>query len=146
MEAIVKIFTRDLRKLSSEIEHFERQEDLWKTPGDISNSAGNLCLHLAGNLNHFVGAVIGGSAYVRDREAEFTKKGVDQDELIDLVVETEKMVVATLSAFETKRLKTTYPIRVFGEDMSYEFFLVHLTTHLNYHLGQINYLRRILQN
>jgi len=146
MEALIKLFNRDLEKLSNEIRSFKNKRNLWKTEGSISNSAGNLCLHLVGNLNHFIGAIIGDSGYIRRREKEFESTNIDTDKLIALVNDTNIDVISVLKRFDSERLKANYPIQVFGEDMTYEFFLIHLTTHLNYHLGQINYLRRMLED
>ena len=145
MEALIKIFTRDLDKLKLEVDSFEYDKNLWETKGDIQNSAGNLCLHLVGNLNHFIGNIIGGTGYVRNRKAEFENKPIDRDDLLKMIDETRQTVTSSLQKFELTKLKTIYPIQVFNEEMSYEFFLIHLATHLNYHLGQINYLRRILE-
>ena len=146
MEALIQLFSRDFNKLSEEIKSFENQANLWKTSGDISNTAGNLCLHLVGNLNHFIGAVIGKSGYKRTRDEEFSTRNVAKDDLVAMVFECKETVISTLSEFNVEKLKTAYPIRVFDEDMTYEFFLIHLVAHLNYHLGQINYLRRILES
>lgn len=146
MEALIQIFDRDIEKLKLEIESFGNQKNLWITSGDISNSAGNLCLHLVGNLNHFIGAVIGGFAYVRDREAEFNNKNIAPATLIKMVQETRDVVSSALKNLDEGNLTSIYPIQVFGKDMTYQFFLIHLTTHLSYHLGQINYLRRILDS
>ncbi len=145
MEALIKLFNRDLSKLKLEIESFSNPENLWKIQGNISNSAGNLCLHLVGNLNHFIGAVIGNTGYVRDRESEFANKNIEQEKLLKMVESIKSTVSETLHTFNAEKLKSIYPIQVFGEDMTYEFFLIHLVAHLNYHLGQINYLRRILE-
>ncbi len=144
MEALIQLFNRDIDKLKLEIESFKNEENLWQLEGQISNTAGNLCLHLIGNLNHFVGAVMGNSSYVRDREAEFNNKNIDRDQLIKMILDTKTIVASSLKDFEQEKIHDIYPIQVFGEDMTYEFFLIHLVTHLNYHLGQINYLRRIL--
>lgn len=144
MEAFVQIFNRDLEKLALEIESFKKDENLWKTQGAISNSAGNLCLHLIGNLNHFIGEVIGKSGYIRDREAEFNDKDVDKGQLLKMILETKGVVASTINKFDKEKLRSYYPINLFGDPMTYEFLIIHLTTHLSYHLGQINYLRRIL--
>ena len=145
METLIQLFDRDIEKLRLEIESFTNQENLWKTEGNISNSAGNLVLHLIGNLNHFIGAVIGNTGYVRNREAEFDDKKIDRKALLKMITDTKVVVSSSLESFNRKKLHDTYPIQVFGEDMTYEFFLIHLVAHLNYHLGQINYLRRILR-
>lgn len=146
MTSILALFERDLEKLALEIGSFKKSDNLWITEGEVSNSAGNLCLHLVGNLKHFIGSVIGKTDFQRDREAEFITKNIEVDQLIEMVKETKEVVTTSLSNFNTQNLTQAYPIQVFGKDMSYEFFLLHLISHLNYHLGQINYLRRILDN
>jgi uncharacterized damage-inducible protein DinB len=146
MEALIQIIDRDIDKLKLEIESFKNQGNLWITSGSISNSAGNLCLHLIGNLNHFIGAVIGESGYVRNREAEFNSKNIDSAKLIKMIRDTRDEVSSALKNFDESKLSSVYPIQVFGYDMTYEYFLLHLNTHLSYHLGQINYLRRILDS
>jgi uncharacterized damage-inducible protein DinB len=146
MEALIQIFDRDIDKLKLEIESFKDQGNLWITSGSISNSAGNLCLHLIGNLNHFIGAVIVESGYIRNREAEFNSKNIDSAMLIKMIRDTKEVVSSALKKFDESKLSSAYPIQVFGYDMTYEYFLLHLTTHLSYHLGQINYLRRILDS
>lgn len=146
MEALIQIFSRDIGKLKLEIESFNDQNNLWIVDGDISNSAGNLCLHLIGNLNHYIGGVIGKSGYVREREAEFNSKNVAAEKLFNMIQDTGDVVSTALKNFDKSKLSSFYPIQVFGKDMTYEFFLIHLTTHLSYHLGQINYLRRLLDS
>lgn len=146
MNAIIQLFNRDISKLEQEISLFNNEKNLWEVRSGIENSSGNLCLHLIGNLNHFIGSLIGESGYVRDRKSEFENKNVSKDELLKMITKTREVVEASLQHFDKNSLKSIYPIRVFEEEMSYEFFLIHLISHLNYHLGQINYLRRILEN
>ena len=141
----MQLFDRDLNKLLVEIDGFTIEENLWITEGNVINSAGNLCLHIVGNLNHFIGAIIGENGYIRKREMEFSNKNIPIGELKRLISETIIIVNKSLQSFSESKLKSTYPIQVFGEDMTYEYFLIHLVAHLNYHLGQINYLRRILE-
>jgi uncharacterized damage-inducible protein DinB len=145
MSTLATIFVRDLNKLESEINNFEHIENIWRTEGSVANSAGNLCLHLIGNLKHFIGETIGKTGYERNREEEFSLKLVDRKQLVDEIEQTKKVVSDSLNDMEEEQLRSIYPIRVFGEDMTYEYFLLHLLGHLNYHLGQINYLRRILE-
>lgn len=142
--SIIDIFVRDLNKLKDEINLFEKEEEIWITPGSIKNSPGNLCLHICGNLNHFIGAILGKSGYVREREKEFSFKNVPRNELLVIIDKTNLVVTETLENLDKEDFDKRYPIDVFGSEMNTEFFLIHLTTHLNYHLGQINYLRRIL--
>lgn len=141
---LIQLYTRDLDKLKAEVEAYGNEGDLWRVEGAIANSAGNLCLHLAGNLRHFFGAVIGGTDYVRDRDAEFSSKFVPRATLLAEVDAAAAVVKAVLAKITDEDLQKTYPIEVFGHPMTTEFFLVHLATHLNYHLGQIDYHRRLL--
>lgn len=143
-EILSQLFLRDLEKLKTEISSFEDEKKIWEISGDVKNSTGNLCLHLCGNLQHFIGAVLGNSGYVRNRDAEFSRKDVPLKELVDEIELTIKVVEKTLKNLPEGILEKTYPINVFGYEMTTEFFLTHLTTHLNYHLGQINYHRRLL--
>ena len=111
---------------------------------DISNSAGSLCLHLIGNLNHFIGATLGDSGYVRQRDLEFSLKDIPKSDLIKLINDTIGVVQNTLSNLTEADLQEEYKRRVFEDTMTTEYFLVHLSMHLAYHLGQINYHRRLL--
>ena len=143
-QEFIKIFNRDLDKLISQLQWFENEEELWILKKDISNSPGNLYLHIAGNLQHFIGSVLGNTEYIRDREYEFSAKNIPKKELIQQLEETKLVVTQTLKLLGDNRLKEDYPINVFKEVSSVGFFLIHLSTHLNYHLGQINYFRRLL--
>ncbi len=141
---LIEIYERDLDKLKTEIEQFENEADLWKTSGAITNSAGNLCQHLTGNLQHFFGAVLGDTGYVRNRDAEFAEKGTTRADLLTDVDAALESVKNTLAKLTDGDFAKTYPIEVFGEPMTTGYFLTHLATHLSYHLGQINYHRRLL--
>lgn len=141
---LIHIFKRDLNKLKSEISLYKEESNLWSTKDDISNSAGNLCLHIIGNLNHFIGAVIGKSGYVRQRNAEFSLKDIPRKELFKMIEDTKEIVTSSLENFDAEKLNEIYPLKVFEDEMTNEFFLIHLSTHLNYHLGQINYHRRLI--
>lgn len=143
-ETLARLYDRDLDRLKAEIEQYPTDADLWKTDGEIANSAGNLSLHLIGNLKHFIGAVLGNTGYVRDRDAEFSTAGVSKKTLLEDIESTASVIISTLEKLTDEDFAQTYPLEVFGEPMTTEFFLVHLTTHLNYHLGQINYHRRLL--
>ena len=146
IDILKQLFTSDLEKLKTEISSYTDEMNLWKISGDIKNSGGNLCLHLCGNLQHFIGAVLGNSGYVRKRDAEFSKKNVPVKELVKEVELTITAVENTLNHLKEERLGEKYPRNVFGYEMTTEYFLIHLAAHLNYHLGQINYHRRLLDN
>ncbi|MCC7094328.1 MAG: DUF1572 family protein [Ignavibacteriaceae bacterium] len=150
-ETLTQLFLRDLEKLKTEISSFKDEKNLWKISGDthldggqVKNSAGNLCLHLCGNLQHFVGAVLGNSEYIRNRDAEFSRKNVPQTELIKEIDEAIKIVNQTLESLSESDLNNIYPSNIFGEGTTTAGFLIHLAAHLNYHLGQINYHRRLI--
>jgi uncharacterized damage-inducible protein DinB len=143
-ETLIKIFKRDLSKLKKEVDSFKNEDNLWIVTKDVSNSAGNLCLHLVGNLNYFVGAILGDSGYVRQRDLEFSLKNIPKSELIKQIDNTIDLVEKILSKLTQEDLQKEYKRRVFEDTMTTEYFLVHLTTHLAYHLGQINYHRRLL--
>lgn len=138
------LFERDINRLKAEIELYSDEKKLWIVEKGISNSAGNLCLHLIGNLNAYIGAELGKTGYVRQRDLEFSAKDVARNELIDKVEATIEMVKKSLSTVTQEQLESDYPIMVFKEKITTGLFLVHLATHLNYHLGQINYHRRLL--
>ncbi len=144
IQTLQSIFERDLNKLKTEIELYNNEQSLWVVEKAIANAAGNLCLHLIGNLNSFIGATLGGSGYVRNRELEFSLKDVPRKELIEKIEATIPVVKNALATVTAQQLEAEYPIVVFKEKVSTELFLVHLATHLSYHLGQINYHRRLL--
>lgn len=141
---LTDLYERDLAKLKEEIRLYSNVGDIWKTTEGISNSGGNLCLHICGNLEHFFGAVLGNSGYVRDREKEFVDKGIGRDQLLAGIDAARHSVLSTLAELTEEDMDSPYPLEVFGHSMTNGYFLTHLATHLNYHLGQINYHRRLL--
>ena len=144
IKTLKMIFERDLNKLKNEIELYKYEKNLWKVEKQIGNSAGNLCLHLIGNLNAYIGAEIGKTNYVRNRPIEFTLKDISKAELIDNIEKTKSVIAAALDNLTDEQLEDEYPILVFESKTSTGYFLIHLATHLAYHLGQINYHRRLL--
>lgn len=141
---LITLFARDLLKLETEIEAYTTEEGIWKTAPGIANSAGNLTLHLIGNLNHFIGATLGNTGYVRNRPAEFARQNLPRAELIQSLEDTQTVVRKVLSQLSEKELDADFPLQVLQEVTSTRFFLLHLSTHLAYHLGQVNYHRRML--
>ena len=146
IEILKELYNRDLGKLRDEIAAYENEDAIWKTGGAITNSAGNLCLHLVGNLNAFIAAELGGSGYVRNRDLEFSDKGVPRAELLSKVDNTISAVAQALEKVVPDDLSKEYPKVVFSGPMTTGHFLIHLTTHLSYHLGQINYHRRLFDS
>jgi len=144
IQTLKNIFTRDLKRLKAEMEQYTDEKNLWIVNNSITNSAGNLCLHLIGNLNTYIGKELGGTNYVRNREAEFSQKNIPRSELLEKTEDIMLIVDHTLGNLTEDLLEKEYPVLVFDKKTSTEYMLVHLTTHLAYHLGQINYHRRLL--
>lgn len=141
---LIQLFEQGLNKLTEEINAYPDDASLWVTKEGINNSGGNLCLHLTGNLQHFLGAVLNDSGYVRNRDAEFKVKNIVKAKLLNEIEETKTAVKDTLEQVSRKQLDKNYPLPINGEMVNTEYFLVHLLAHLNYHTGQINYHRRLL--
>jgi uncharacterized damage-inducible protein DinB len=144
LESLLKIFDRDLQRLEEEVALYPSDEHLWNLNGDIKNTAGNLCLHLCGNLQHYIGSRLGRTSYVRNRDNEFAAKGISKEQLIAEVQKTRQVVKETLETLKPSVMETEYPEKMNDQSMTTAHFLIHLTTHLSYHLGQINYHRRLM--
>ena len=143
-ESLLEIFERDLNKLKDEISLYKDENSLWVIKKEISNSAGNLCLHLIGNLNHFIGAILGQTGYERDRENEFAAKNIPRQELVNKIETTVQVVINTLNKLSVEDFEKDFPIQKHDKIVKTDFMLLHLITHFNYHLGQINYHRRLI--
>jgi uncharacterized damage-inducible protein DinB len=140
------LFERDLNKLKEEIELYRNEEKLWVVDQNISNSAGNLCLHLIGNLKTYIGAELGKTGYIRQRDLEFSQKNIPRTDLLNAIEETKEIVLNTLSKLTEEDLEKEYTlVKNYPFKTTYHL-LIHLTVHLGYHLGQINYHRRLLDN
>lgn len=144
-QTLSELFERDILKAKTEIEAYSSEEAIWKKADGINNSGGNLSLHLSGNLQHFFGAILGNTGYVRNREFEFNGT-VTRQELLDDLDAAVISVKQTLTGMTNEDLQKDYPIELFGGPMKTEWFFVHLYSHFTYHLGQINYHRRLLDN
>jgi len=144
LNELIILFERDIDRLYNEIEAYSDEEILWQTNQNISNSAGNLCLHLLGNLQAFVGHELGGYDYTRDREFEFAGKDVPKSQLLSDLSNLKRIIVSSLEGMDETMISKNYPKEIFGKPMTNEYFLLHLYGHFNYHLGQINYHRRLL--
>lgn len=143
-ETLKLLFERDLKKLNYEIEAYKTEKNIWQIEKNINNSAGNLCLHIIGNLNWFIGAQLGGTGYIRRRELEFSSINIPRDNLLSEIDKTKTVLDNTLNKITASQLELEYPILVFNKKTTTDYFLIHLTTHLAYHLGQINYHRRLI--
>jgi len=142
---LAEFYERDIRKLIEEVNLFNNEEDLWKTVGSVKNSCGNLVLHIIGGLNHFVGATLAHTEYVRDRDQEFIRKGVERKELIEQLEALILLINATVNALTQEEMEAEFPIFFDKPKTSVSYVMVRLLAHLDYHLGQVNYLRRIFE-
>jgi len=142
-ETIWRLLDRDLTAMQQEIALYPNDDALWQLPDGIANSGGNLALHVAGNLRHFFGAILGSSGYVRDREKEFATRGLSRAAVATELAVAQREVAVTLAHLDPAQLAAPYPIRVLDVQLDTATFLLHLCTHLTYHLGQIDYHRRL---
>lgn len=143
-DSIRFVMLRDLESLDAQIAAYPDDDSLWKVVPGISNPAGNLSLHLTGNLRHFVGSVLGETGYVRDRASEFAAKGLAREHLRNEVRLAIEDVERSLNTIDPRRLADPFPMPIMDRRVRAADFLVHLAAHLTYHLGQIDYHRRIL--
>lgn len=144
VSAVAAIFERDLRSLRREVEAYPDERDLWRTVPGISNVAGTLVLHLTGNLQHYFGALWGGTGYRRDRPAEFDRRDVSRAELLREIEAARLAVKSAQVRLSGSELAADFPEVVGGSRIATLDYLIHLTTHFAYHLGQLDYHRRVV--
>lgn len=142
---LATFYERDIRKLIDEVRLFGDEANLWRTYGSVKNPAGNLVLHIIGGLNHFFGATLAQTGYVRDRDQEFRLKGATKNELIVQLEALIPLINRTLNALSREDMEADFPIFFDAPGTSTTYVLLQLLLHLNYHLGQVNYLRRVLE-
>ena len=143
IQTIQYFLIRDLNKLKTEIELYQNENDIWKVEQSIANSAGVLARHLVGNLNHYIGHIICGTNYKRDRIYEFSDNKDSKEKLLQQIEETIKMLESHLPNVTQARLEQEFELDFYGKQSTY-FYLIQFVSHLAYHLGQINYHRRII--
>ena len=142
---LADFYARDINKLIEEVKLFKDEENLWKTHGSIRNPSGNLVLHLVGGSNFLIGTQLGNTGYVRNRDLEFTSTGVSRNDLILKLEALIPLVTGVLQNLTMQQMDDEYPLVFDGEKRSKSYVLIQLLAHLNYHLGQVNYLRRTLE-
>jgi len=142
--AVHAVLTRELFALRRAVEAYPDEASLWRRLPGIPNSGGTLALHLAGNLQHFVGAVLGNTGYRRDRDAEFAQRDVPREALLAEIDATLAAVDRGLGAVQDETLASLYPEAISGRAVTTGDWLVHLAAHLAYHLGQLDYHRRVV--
>lgn len=143
-EDIALLLARELESFSRELALFPDDESIWRTREGVPNSAGNLALHVAGNLRHFVGAVMGGTGYVRDRDAEFSRRSGTRAEVAGEIADAVRTVRRVLPQLTDAQLDVEITPPGSPAPITTRRFLVHLCAHAGFHLGQAGYLRRML--
>ena len=141
-QEIAALFDRDLKRLEQELRAFPDTGALWVVAPGVSNAAGTLALHLEGNLREYIGRQLGHLEYTRDRPREFSARDIAQQELLDRVGKLRGTIPPVIRGLTPEALAAAYPEPYNGAAISTQQFLVHLLSHFNYHLGQIDYLRR----
>jgi hypothetical protein len=143
---LLQLYRRDLIRLKEEILAYQEEENIWKVEKQISNSAANLSLHLCGNLQHFIGHILGDTKYVRNRDLEFSKTAVSRSEIVNEIEQTLTTLEKVIPNIDSSQFEEEFPVQVFKEPYSNIQMIVHLFGHLNYHLGQVNYHRRLIES
>jgi uncharacterized damage-inducible protein DinB len=143
-QSVAKILDRDLNKVIQELESYQQEGNLWHLAGMINNTGGNLALHISGAINHFIGAVLGKNGYVRKRDEEFSQKNTSRVEVVRQVKLAIHTLHQVLPGVSNAELEKEFPETLGGVTMTTGHFLIHLVSHISYHLGQINYHRRLL--
>jgi hypothetical protein len=139
-----RMLKRELECFRSEVEMFPDDASLWKVVPGITNSAGTLAVHVAGNLRHMVGAVLGGSGYVRDRNAEFSRRGLTRKEVMAELKRAEEEIEPAIRMLNDAALAAPFPGDMHGMTMPTRRFLIALEVHAAFHLGQAGYIRRVV--
>lgn len=141
-EELKTLYLREVATLERELDLYPDEKSVWKTLPGLPNPAGTLFLHLAGSLQHFFGAVLGQSGYVRDRAAEFSKRDVPRDQLKQELSKARQGVMAGFANLNEDRLEQPFPVQYADEELSIRLTLLQFLSHLAYHLGQVDYHRR----
>lgn len=144
MEYIKEQFSKYLHNLKREIEQFQSDEEIWSVRGEILNSPGTLALHLCGNLKHNFGTVIGKNGFTRNRDVEFSARGVPKETILKDIENTEKMILPVIENLTNEDLMKPFEDSHNDEKQNVAEAIVRLALHFGYHIGQINYYRRSL--
>lgn len=144
VQNMTELYLRDLNKLKEELSLYKNETDIWHIKGEAKNPGGTLALHLIGNLKHFIGAQLGNTGYVRQRDKEFSDRDVPREKMIAEIDEVIAALKKILPSLKDQDLEKKYPIKFLEEERTIGYLLLTLLSHLSYHLGQINYHRRLL--
>ena len=141
---LAELFARDIARLIQELQAFPDTAAVWRTAPGVANAAGTLALHLEGNLREYIGRQLGAIAYTRQRPLEFSARDVERIDLIARLEAVRDTIPKVVSQLSSSQLDSHYPEAIHGKSITTRQFLIHLEAHLNYHLGQVDYLRRFV--
>ena len=144
IETLRFLFHRELAAVRRSIEAYPDEKSLWVERAGLPNTGGNLALHLAGNLQHFLGTTLGKTGYVRDRDSEFALRNVPRPEVLAKLDAADRAIDAAFDRITADSFGQTFPEQVGGRTIVTQDFVAHLLSHLAYHLGQIDYHRRVV--
>jgi hypothetical protein len=144
LDELKMFLLRDVAALERELELYPDDSSVWKSVTGLPNSAGNLILHLSGSLQYFFGALLGNTGYLRNREAEFSKRDVPRHELRKELAAARQGVLAGFEQLTPERLEQPFPARITDTDLSTRLTILQFVTHVAYHLGQLDYHRRMV--
>jgi len=144
LSTVQTVILRELGAVRRTVEAYPDDASLWAERPGLPNAGGTLVLHVAGNLQHYIGAVLGKSGYRRNRDAEFARRDVPRAELLGEIDAARQAVERGMAVVSDDTLAAPYPEQIAGRTVATGDFLVHLATHLAYHLGQLDYHRRVV--
>lgn len=142
--AVAAILDRDLGAVARQVEAYADEQDLWRLPPGLPNCGGTLALHLAGNIQHYLGARLGDTGYLRNRPAEFSARDLPRSALLREIAAAREAVRAAAARVDAERLTDDFPETVGGVRIPTGHYLIHLVAHFAYHLGQLDYHRRLV--
>jgi hypothetical protein len=143
-DTVSYMLQRELAAVKRSVEAYPDDATLWVHPQGLPNAGGTIALHVAGNLQHYLGAKLGKSGYVRNRDAEFARRGVSREDIIAELDAAAAAIDRGIGAVTDDVLTSAYPEQMGGKSVRTGDFLVHLLAHLAYHLGQLDYHRRVV--
>ena len=141
---LARLLIRELEGFTRELQLFPDDASAWKTVPGVTNSAANLALHVAGNLQYHIGTIFGGSGYVRNREAEFGRRAGARAEVVAELDAAIRVVHDVLPQISDERFAAEFPEPVMGMRFRTSLLMLHLCAHAGFHLGQAGYLRRVI--
>ena len=141
---LARLLVRELEGFAREIQMFPDDAGAWQTVPGVTNAAGNLALHVAGNTQYYIGTICGGTRYVRNRDAEFSRRSGARADIVAELDAAIRVVREVLPGISDERLKADFPEPVMGMKFRTGLFLLHLCAHAAFHLGQAGYVRRVV--